>query len=110
MSHGLTDSQVATLRAVLAPHADRLEQVGLFGSRATGTWRPNSDVDLVLYGPIDRALEQRLWTLFDDSSLPLVVDVHAYDLIASPGLKAHVDAVMQPLFSHADLTPTHAEP
>jgi hypothetical protein len=55
-AHGLTAAQLAALRSALAPHADRIERVDLFGSRATGRARPNSAVDLVIRGDIDEAL------------------------------------------------------
>ena len=83
--------------------------VGLFGSRATGTARPNSDVDLVVYGDIGQPVVDRLWTLFDESGLARTVDVVAYDLIEHPPLKAHIDAVMVPLFSRADLDAVAAD-
>lgn len=105
-AHGLTDRQLAILRGVLRPFADRIDRVGLFGSRATGTQRPNSDIDLVLYGTLGDAEIDRLWTLFDESALPMTVDVVAYRRIAHAGLKAHVDRVMRPLFTGAALEDT----
>lgn len=101
--HGLTDREVGILREVLAPYADLITRAGLFGSRATGRAQPNSDIDLVLYGPIDQATLDRLWTLFDESGLSRRVDLMAYDLIEHPPLKAHIDRVMVPLFEGSDL-------
>lgn len=97
--HGLTAQQLGELGRVLGPFAARIDRVGLFGSRATGTARPWSDVDLVLFGDVPQAVVDRLWTLFDASHLALEVDVLAYKLIGSSALKAHVDAVGQTLFS-----------
>lgn len=102
--HQLSSDQVATLRRILAPFAKKVELAGLFGSRATGKARPNSDIDLVLYGALDEALVNRIWTLCDESGLALKVDVNAYDLITHRGLKAHIDQVMQPLFTKEELT------
>ena len=84
---------------VLRPYASRLEMVGLFGSRATGTYRENSDIDLVLYGAVDQSDVDRLYTLFEESLLPMTVDVTAYHLICYPPLKAHITEVMRPLFA-----------
>lgn len=103
LDHGLTPQQVQIVRDVLAPYAAQITQVGLFGSRAKGTARPNSDIDLVLYGPLSEAVVDRIWTLFVDSSLAVAVDIIAYDLIDTPALKSHIDQVMQPLFERADL-------
>lgn len=102
--HGLTRQQLDELARVLAPFADQIERVALFGSRATGTARANSDIDLVIHGPVDAATADRLWTLFDASSLPVTVDVLAYDAIVTPALKAHVDAVDNTLFTRATLS------
>ena len=98
-NHQLSMEQIDTLRRVLA----RIEQVGLFGSRATGRARANSDIDVVLYGVLDEALVDRIWTLCDESDLALKVDVNAYELIEHSALKAHIDQVMQPLFSREEL-------
>lgn len=98
-AHGLTAQQLGELRHVLAPFAGQIDRVALFGSRATGTARPNSDIDLVLYGDVPAAIVDRLWTLFDASQLAIKVDVLAYDTIATPALKVHIDAVGQTLFS-----------
>ena len=101
--HGLTGQQLDIIHSVLAPYAEYIDCVGLFGSRATGTARPNSDIDLVLYGHLDDALEARIWTLFDTSKLALKVDVNAYALITYLPLKEHIDAVVQTLFTKAEL-------
>ena len=104
VEHGLTDQQLLIIRDVLTPFAHQIERVGLFGSRATGLARPNSDIDLVLYGPLDEATLDRIWTLFDSSNLALQVDVNAYDLIQYPPLKSHIDQVVKLLFTRADLS------
>ena len=51
----------------------------LFGSRAMGRASPQSDVDLVIYGADDPRLVDQLFTLFDESLLPMTVDVVDYD-------------------------------
>ncbi len=102
-SHGLSQDQIEIIRHILAPYADKINKVGLFGSRATGNAKSTSDIDLVLYGDIDESIVNRLWTLFGESNLALEVDINAYDLIAYPPLKAHIDSTMQPLFEREDL-------
>jgi predicted nucleotidyltransferase len=97
MNHGLTSTHLAILRAILAPFMEHITTIGLFGSRATGKYRPNSDIDLVLYGTLTQAMVDRIHSLCAESHLPYTVDVHAYHLISYPPLKAHIDAVMKPL-------------
>lgn len=108
MSHGLTAHQMETIRRILAPYADDIERVDIFGSRAQGTQRINSDLDLVVHGTLDEAHIDRLWTLFQDSSLPFSVDVKSYAHTRHAPLKAHMDEVCKPLFSHDELIQTRA--
>ncbi len=97
-SHGLSDQHLTIIKQVFAPYAERIEKVGLFGSRATGKYRDNSDIDMVIYGDLTEAEIDRLHTMFEESLLPYRVDVNAYDLVEYTPLKAHIDATMQPLF------------
>jgi hypothetical protein len=57
----------------------------------------------VLFGNIREETIDRLRTLFDESPLPVKVDVHAYNLIVYPPLKDHIDQVKQTLFSKQEL-------
>ena len=102
-NHGLTEGQMDVLRKTLAPYANKIERAGLFGSRATGKARPNSDIDMVLYGSVATADIDRLRTLFDESGLSIKVDIQAYHLVTYPPFKEHIDNVMQILFTHDDL-------
>ncbi len=99
--HGLTGENRRIIASVLRPYCAGISKVGLFGSRATGTYRDNSDVDLVLYGSLQEADIDRIYTLFLESMLPYGVDVKAYHLISNRRLKDHIDEVLLPL----DLTP-----
>lgn len=101
---GLSEEQQEIIRNILLPYAERLERVGIFGSRAVGTERDNSDVDLVLYGSISESDIDRIWTLFDESALPFKVDVSAYNLVEYVPLKRHIDKVSQPFFHSSDLS------
>ena len=99
---GLTADHRDLLRDILATAGDRIDRVAVFGSRATGRYRLNSDLDLVLCGSADAAVCDRLWTLFQESPLPFSVDVVSYAAIDSPPLRAHIDAVARPLFVRTD--------
>ncbi len=101
--HGLTRRQMATIRRILASSTARITQVDLFGSRATGSHRANSDVDLIIHGDLTEAAIDRLWTRFHESSLPFSVDVKSYELTTYPPLKRHMDAVRKPLFTRREL-------
>lgn len=102
-NHGLTSQQLKIICSILIPYADKIEQVGLFGSRATGNFRNNSDIDIVLYGDVDEVIIHRLYTLFMESSLAIKVDINAYNLVAYPPLKEHIDNNVKTLFTKQDL-------
>ncbi len=101
--HGLTERHIGIIRAILAPYADRVTRVDLFGSRATGSYRPESDIDMVLRGTLDEAAIARIRRLLDDSLLPYKIDVCAYDLIGYPPFRARIDLVAKTLLTQADL-------
>lgn len=102
-SHGLSDSELLIIRDIFITYRDKITRVGLFGSRATGKYRKNSDIDLVVYGELTEAEINRIWTLFDNSNLAYKVDIVAYDLISYPKLKNHVDEFMVTLWLQSDL-------
>ena len=102
LDHGLSSRQLATVRRILQPWAHRITAVDVFGSRATGAWRPNSDLDLLLHGDLDDREIDRLWTLFHESNLPFAVDVTSYDLTTHEPLREHMDRVRRSLFESRD--------
>ena len=99
----LTARETQIVRGVLAPYADAIDRVAVFGSRALGTARPASDIDLALYGRLSEAQLARLWTLFDESSLAVTVDLLDYGRINNDALRRHIDAVAKPLFTREQL-------
>lgn len=99
----LSERDRAIVRRVLAPFAARIERVGLFGSRALGNAKPESDIDLVLWGELDDATVARLWTLFDQSGLAVSVDIVIYGPALPPPFRRHIDQVARLLFRREDL-------
>ena len=107
--HGLNERALKILRRIFQLYAQEITAVGLFGSRATGTWRQGSDIDIVLYGDIDDEALGEIRMFLENSMLVHNCDVLVYDKIAYLPLKTHVDAVMKPLFTAKDLEiPRHA--
>ncbi|MCY4277781.1 MAG: nucleotidyltransferase domain-containing protein [Gammaproteobacteria bacterium] len=94
---GLSPQQLQVITDILTTAVPSIEQVKVFGSRSTGRFRPQSDLDLVIYGSIDDSLCDHLWTLFGDSNLPFGVDLKNYRTIDYQPLKDHIDAVARPL-------------
>ena len=97
IDHGLSENQVRLIKNILERFAPAVESVSVFGSRATGTYKSYSDIDVVLYGDFNEETVDRLWTCFAESWLPYNVDVTAYNLVTHPPLKEHIDRVAKPL-------------
>ena len=73
--YGLKQEECAALRGALDT-VPRLERAVLFGSRATGTFSPASDVDLALYGDaLTLADQATLAARIEDLNLPVTVDL-----------------------------------
>lgn len=70
----LTDDQLAEVTSILATTPF---ECWVFGSRARGTARPDSDLDICLRGDVAVTLEElgRLREAFEESHLPFVVDL-----------------------------------
>lgn len=87
----LKEQHYAILLQVLRRFLNEIDGIGLYGSRARGDHRPNSDIDLVLYGDDSFATLAKLKYALDESSLPLEVDVVVYNQLTSQVLKAEID-------------------
>lgn len=65
----------------------------LFGSRAKGNFRTNSDIDLALKGAIDLTTLLKIETSLDDLLLPYKIDLTNYHKIKNKDLIDHIDRV-----------------
>lgn len=102
---GLDEHCITTIKTILKPWAHKIERVAIFGSRATGTYRDNSDIDLVVYGSqLSENDINRLWTLLNESNIPYKIDLNAYHLIEYPPFKSHIDTVNKTLFNSGELS------
>ena len=99
----LTGPQRAALRAVFAPYADRLESVGVYGSRVQARARAGSDVDLVVYGAVTADDLAQIRMDLEESDLSIFSNVTAYNAISHPPLKEQIDKWMRPLFGRGGL-------
>jgi predicted nucleotidyltransferase len=97
---GLTESHLQTIKEVLRPFAKNIDEVKVFGSRATGTAKANSDIDISILGDADTNTIDRIWTLLNESSIPFKVDVISYNNLNYAPLKKHIDDFGQTLISN----------
>jgi uncharacterized protein len=85
---GLTDSQIQAVKGILQRRlGDRKElRIWVFGSRARGTQRPYSDLDLLVEATphLSKSERDSLMEAFEESELPFKVDlVLAEELLAA---------------------------
>lgn len=92
MIYGLSDAQRQEIIQFIAAYPE-VEEAILFGSRALGTYKPASDVDIALKGPgVTASLAARLkFDIEEDTYLPYFFDFVAYSTITRAALKAHID-------------------
>ena len=98
MDTGLSPKTIHALEGVFKQF-DAIHKVVLYGSRALGTYKPGSDIDLALFGKnVTPDLIASIAILIDDLLLPYTLDLTAYDLIDNLALREHIDRVGIELF------------
>jgi predicted nucleotidyltransferase len=94
----LTAGQAAELRSILATtFPQRDVRVGVFGSRASGPARPDSDLDIVLDGNVPAHVVMHLQESLEQSDLPFAVDLVQYRSV-SADFRRRIDAQRIDLF------------
>lgn len=93
MSFGLAEDVVKRIQSVFARYPE-IDQVVIYGSRAKGTFRTGSDIDLTLKG---HNLTERHLSLIqqalDDLNTPYLFDVSIFEQLAAPDLENHITRV-----------------
>ena len=56
-------------------------------------FKPGSDIDLAVKGPVSKDTLSALLTAFEESLLPYFVDVVIYEHITNEALREHIDRV-----------------
>ncbi|MDX2187576.1 MAG: nucleotidyltransferase domain-containing protein [Opitutaceae bacterium] len=98
----LTPFETEAIRTVLASHCGITRAV-LFGSRAKGTHRPNSDVDLALEGSLEPLDVEQVTLDLDDLPLPYRFDLLLLDSIRSLPLREHIQRVGKVVYARDKL-------
>lgn len=98
MNYGLPDSAISGLCQIFSENP-KVDKVILYGSRAKGTFRDGSDIDLTLYGKNLtlhdlNQLEQKI----DDLLLPYQLDLSIFSHIDNPALVEHIQRVGKTFF------------
>jgi predicted nucleotidyltransferase len=90
---GLSEKTIGRIQLVLSRHAE-VERAVLFGSRAKGTYKPGSDIDLALLGEsLTPKTLNRLYEELDDLPIPYEFSLILSSKITDPEVIAHIERV-----------------
>jgi uncharacterized protein len=102
MPFGLSDIYFSQILSTFTMN-QHVERAILFGSRAKGTYRPGSDVDIALEGP-DLNLKDilLLQNQLDDFDQPYLFDLILFHTITEPALISHIEKTGIEIFRRED--------
>ena len=93
MSFGLEEETIRQIQSTFAKFP-LIEKAVIYGSRAKGTNKKGSDIDLCLFGiSINQKVLYQIETALDDLWLPYTFDLCAYQTIGNDDLKRHIDRI-----------------
>ncbi len=96
--HGLEEITIARVVHVLAGFPE-VEKAVLFGSRAKGTHKRGSDIDLALVGDkLDWRTVGRIDSALDDLPVPYRFSLIRFGQQTDPEVAAHIERAGIPLF------------
>lgn len=81
---------------------ESIEEVIIYGSRAKGTQREGSDIDITLLGNVKNEDFNKLLLELDDSYIPYKFDISIYNDLNSESLKEHIDRVGKTFYRRDD--------
>lgn len=94
MKYGLPQSAIQKICVVLARYP-QVDKAILYGSRAKGTYKNGSDIDLTLRGGTDLTLNV-IYKILDDLDellLPYTIDLSIFNNIGDPDVIEHIQRV-----------------
>lgn len=97
---GLSFNEVRLIRDCFSG-IPAVERVILFGSRAKGKHRHNSDVDLAIVGVAENVEIVAIVEALDDLPLPYKFDVQSLDTLRHAPLREHIDRVGKSIYERA---------
>ncbi len=93
MKYGLSDSTIDKVNAVFASFPE-VNKVILYGSRAKGSYKPGSDIDLSMVGEgLTSILCGTVTDKLDELLLPYMIDLSVFAELNHPELEAHIARV-----------------
>jgi len=93
VKYGLAEHTLSAIVDVLSNN-EKVSDIVLFGSRAKGTFRPGSDIDIALKGTgLTMTDLIRFRGALDDLVFPYKLDLVIYDKIKEPALLDHINRI-----------------
>lgn len=93
MKIGGLDNHILTTLIRIFSKYPTIRQIKLYGSRAKGNYRENSDIDLVAIGETDRFSIASILLDLDDTDIPYLIDLQNYSELKNRHLIEHIDRV-----------------
>ncbi len=90
---GLTERDMKTITGILNKFTE-VDVVNIFGSRAKGTFKEGSDIDLVIMNKsVSEKTLKKIQLEFEDSSLPYTVDLVCFDKLHQQEFIDHINRI-----------------
>jgi predicted nucleotidyltransferase len=101
MKYGLSLDNIAKINAIFERYP-QIDEILIYGSRAKGDFRYNSDIDLTIKGEdLDINLLHAIKDELDNLMLPYTIDISIYNEIDNLSLKEHIDRVAKIFFERS---------
>ncbi|OMQ13219.1 nucleotidyltransferase domain-containing protein [[Flexibacter] sp. ATCC 35103] len=93
MSFGLSSIYINKINSVFDQYSN-IDEVIIFGSRAKGNYRDNSDIDLVIKGQaLNLSILQEIENKLEELYIPNFIDLIIFDKIDNPELIDHINRI-----------------
>ena len=102
---GLDNETAASICRILTQYPE-VEAAILYGSRAKGTHKTFSDIDLTLTGEVSVDTLLRIHADLDESDIPYLFDLSVFNALTNPELIEHIHRVGQVIYRKTRLLST----
>jgi len=93
MEYGLKQQEVDSIKQIFSTFPE-VEKAIIYGSRAKGTYRANSDIDLSLMGSkLTLGIVNQISWQLDDLLLPYTFDLSNFHQINNAALVEHIERI-----------------